>query len=74
MAGGKIWKPDNYDRKFRGPITYMNTIGIALHCPLTRQISLRAFVSYDLMSTSSKFAQDYNKLDAGSGLGLTMRF
>lgn len=53
---------------------YLNTIGIALHCPLTRQISLRAFVSYDIMKTSSSFAQDYNKLDAGGGLGLTMRF
>lgn len=53
---------------------YLNTIGIALHCPLTRNISLRAFVSYDIMNTSSSFAQDYNKLDAGGGLGLTMRF
>lgn len=53
---------------------YLNTIGIALHCPLTPNLSLRAFVSYDLMHTSSTFAQDYDKLDAGGGLGLTMRF
>ncbi len=53
---------------------YLNTIGIALHCPLTRQIGLRAFVSYDLMRTTDTIADDYNKLDAGGGLGLTMRF
>ena len=53
---------------------YLNTIGIALHCPLTRNISLRAFVSYDILNTTSSFAQDYNRLDAGGGLGLTMRF
>lgn len=53
---------------------YLNTIGIALFCPLTRDISLRAFVSYDIMRTSSGFAQDYNKLDVGGGLGLAIRF
>lgn len=53
---------------------YLNTIGIALHCPLTRNISLRAFVSYDLMRTTGKITDDYNKLDAGGGLGLTIRF
>jgi penicillin-binding protein 1A len=26
LAGGKIWKPDNYDRKFRGPITYQQAL------------------------------------------------
>ena len=61
----------------------LNTIGLALHCPLTRQISFRAFVSYDLMNTSGDgftsgggkiVAQDYHKLDAGGGLGLTIRF
>ncbi len=27
MGGnGKIWKPDNYDRKFRGPITYQQAL------------------------------------------------
>ncbi|HEV2055949.1 MAG TPA: PBP1A family penicillin-binding protein [Methylomirabilota bacterium] len=26
LAGGKIWKPDNYDRKFRGPITYQRAL------------------------------------------------
>ncbi len=25
-ANGKIWKPDNYDRKFRGPITYQQAL------------------------------------------------
>jgi len=63
---------------------FLNTIGLALHCPLTRQISLRAFVSYDILNTSgdgfttgggeSFVAQDYKKLDAGGGLGLTIRF
>src|SRR5438552_3567364 len=26
LAGGKIWRPDNYDRKFRGPITYQQAL------------------------------------------------
>ena len=26
LAGGKVWKPDNYDRKFRGPITYQQAL------------------------------------------------
>src|SRR6266508_5774959 len=26
LAGGKMWKPDNYDRKFRGPITYQQAL------------------------------------------------
>jgi 1A family penicillin-binding protein len=25
-ANGKIWRPDNYDRKFRGPITYQQAL------------------------------------------------
>src|SRR5215813_9893653 len=25
-GNGKIWKPDNYDRKFRGPITYQQAL------------------------------------------------
>ena len=26
LAGGKMWKPDNYARKFRGPITYQQAL------------------------------------------------
>jgi hypothetical protein len=53
---------------------YLNSFGLGLYCFLTPHISLRTFVGYDIMNSSSKQAPDYNKLDAGGGLNLTIRF
>ena len=52
----------------------LNTIGLAAHCALSRNVSLRAFIAYDILQTNSQLAQDYEKLDVGGGLNLTIRF
>jgi len=53
---------------------YLNSFGLALHCFFTPQISVRAFAGYDIMNTSGSLAQDYNRLDAGGGANLSVRF
>ena len=53
---------------------YLNTFGLALHCPVNRNIAFRAFVGYDILRTDSQIAQDYNKLDVGGGVSLIVRF
>ena len=53
---------------------YLHSFGLALYCPVTRQIGLRAFVGYDIMDTNSQLVPDYKKLDAGGGVNLTIRF
>jgi len=53
---------------------YLHSFGLALYCPVTRQIGVRAFVGYDIMDTNSQLTPDYKKLDAGGGLNLTIRF
>jgi hypothetical protein len=53
---------------------FLHSLGLALYCPLTRQIALRAFVGYDNLHTDGFFVQNYEKLDAGGGLNLTVRF
>ena len=53
---------------------YLHSFGVALYCSFTRQISLRAFVGYDILDTTSVMVPDYKKLDAGGGLNLTIRF
>jgi len=53
---------------------WLNSFGIALHFPITPNIALRTFISYDTMTTDGFFAQDYEKLDVGGGLNLSVRF
>jgi len=53
---------------------WLNTFGLALSCPITRQITLRTFVSYDIANTDGYYVQNYRNLDAGGGLNLTVRF
>ncbi len=53
---------------------FLNSFGLALIFPLTAQISVRTFVSYDLATTDGFYVQDYQKLDAGGGVNLTIRF
>ena len=53
---------------------YLNSFGLALCCPITRQITLRTFVSYDIADTDGFYVQNYQSLNAGGGLNLTFRF
>ena len=53
---------------------YLNSFGLALYCFFTRQISARAFVGYDIMNTSGNSVPAYNRLDAGGGANLSIRF
>ena len=52
----------------------LNSFGLALYCPITAQIFLRTFVSYDIATTDGYYVQNYSRLDAGAGLNLTVRF
>jgi hypothetical protein len=54
---------------------YLHSVGVALYCFITPQFSLRAFAGYDWKSSDGRNAgPDYDKLDAGGGLNLTLRF
>lgn len=53
---------------------YLNSFGLALYCPVTKNIALRGFVGYDNMSTDGFYSQNYEQLDAGGGLNLSVRF
>ena len=53
---------------------YLNSFGVAVHCFFTPQVSLRAFVSYDIKDSSNSATPDYDKLDTGGGVNLTVRF
>ena len=53
---------------------WLNTFGLTLFCPITEQISLRTFVTYDIMNTDGFYVQNFSKLDAGAGLNLTVSF
>jgi hypothetical protein len=52
----------------------INSFGLTLYCPITKQITLRTFVSYDIANTDGFYVQDYQSLNAGGGLNLTVRF
>ncbi|HTL18236.1 MAG TPA: hypothetical protein VL793_13455 [Patescibacteria group bacterium] len=53
---------------------YLNAFGLALYCPFTQNIGLRFFVNYDILETNGQLVTDYNRLDTGAGLNLTVRF
>ncbi len=53
---------------------FLNSFGLTLYCPLTKNVALRAFVGYDDLNTDGFFAQDYQQLNAGGGLNLFIRF
>jgi hypothetical protein len=53
---------------------WLNSFGVTLYCPVTKQISIRTFVGYDIENTDGYYVQNYQKLDAGAGLNLTLRF
>ena len=53
---------------------WLNTFGIALQLPITQNVALRTFVSYETLNSSSSYVQNYDKLDIGGGLNLSVRF
>jgi hypothetical protein len=53
---------------------WLNTFGIALQLPLTQNVALRTFISYETLDSSSAYVQNYDKLDIGGGLNLSVRF
>ena len=53
---------------------WLNTFGIALQLPFTDNVALRTFVSYETLSSNSSYVQNYDKLDIGGGLNLSVRF
>ncbi|MDR3456171.1 MAG: hypothetical protein P4N60_01890 [Verrucomicrobiae bacterium] len=52
----------------------LNSFGIALQLPFTRNIALRTYISYDILQTSGQYVQSYSNLDVGGGLNLSVRF
>jgi hypothetical protein len=52
----------------------LNSFGLTLYCPLTKNVTLRAFVGYDNLNTDGAYAQHYEMLDAGGGINLFVRF
>jgi hypothetical protein len=52
----------------------LNSFGLALYCPITRTITLRTFVSYDIANTDGYYVQNYRSLNAGGGLNFIVRF
>lgn len=53
---------------------WLNSFGLALQLPITQNVSLRTFVNYDTMHTDGAYAQNFEKLDAGLGVNLSVRF
>ena len=53
---------------------WLNTVGLALYCPLTPNIALRIFASYDTMNTDGFLTQSYDKFDLGGGVNLSVSF
>ena len=53
---------------------WLNTFGIALKLSLSPNVTLRTFVSYETLNSSSSYVQNYDKLDIGGGLNLSVRF
>jgi hypothetical protein len=52
----------------------LNSFGVAWYCPITANVSVRAFAGYDVLNTDGYLAQNYDKLDLGGGLNLSVRF
>jgi hypothetical protein len=52
----------------------LNSCGLTLYCPLTKNVTLRGFVGYDNLKTDGFYAQHYEQLTAGGGVNLTVSF
>jgi hypothetical protein len=53
---------------------YLNTFGLALYMPITKNISLRTFYSYARLNTDGSLAQNYENNQGGLGLTLSVEF
>jgi hypothetical protein len=53
---------------------WLNTFGLGLALPITSNVALRTFVSYELLDTDYSYVQSYHKFDVGAGLNLSVRF
>lgn len=53
---------------------YLNTFGLALYIPFNNYVTLRTYVSYDILKTDGFYVQNSDTLNAGGGLNLTVRF
>jgi hypothetical protein len=53
---------------------FLNSFGLSLNCPLSRQLNLRVYVAYDNFSTDGVAVQSYETLSAGGGVNLTVVF
>ena len=57
-----------------GRTDWLNTFGIGLALPITQNVALRTFVSYEILDTNGSYAPSYKRLDLGGGLNLSVRF
>lgn len=53
---------------------YLHSFGLGLYAFITRQVTVRAFISYEIRDSSNAAISDYNKLDFGGGANVTVRF
>jgi hypothetical protein len=53
---------------------WLNSFGLTLYIPVSRNVSLRTFVTYDTSTTDGFYVQNYQKFDGGGGLNLTVSF
>ena len=52
----------------------LNTCGLALYLPLTKNVSLRAFYSYSRFTTDGFLVPDYQNMQGGLGATLSIEF
>ena len=77
---GKPWKPDNYDRKFRGPITYQQAleesinvatvkvqeqVGIRRTIDVARRLGVESPLRRESLARSRKLGPDIARIDLG---------
>jgi hypothetical protein len=53
---------------------YLNSFALALYIPINDYITLRGYVSYDILKTDGFYVQNSETLNAGGGLNLAVRF
>ena len=53
---------------------YLNSFALALYIPFNDYVTLRGYVSYDILKTDGFYVDNSDTLNAGVGLNLTVRF
>ena len=73
-----IWQPSYRFQQTHFTVAtrddYLNSFGLALYIPINDYITLRGYVSYDILKTDGFYVQNSQTLNAGGGLNLTVRF